>query len=52
MNNKMEKKKAKNEVDNVKKKMSEKQKEINTKENNDKILIEKYARSFCDDRRL
>jgi len=48
MNNKMEKKKAKNEVDNVKKKMSEKQKEINTKENNDKILIEKYKKLLQD----
>ena len=46
MHNKLENKKGKNEIEQIKIKINEKQKEINRKDNNDKILIDKYKKQL------
>ena len=46
MNNKLDNKKGKNEIEKMKVKLTEKHKEINRKDNNDKILIDKYKKQL------
>ena len=46
MHNKLENRKGKNEIEQMKSKINEKGKEMNRKDNNDKILIEKYKKQL------
>ena len=48
MNNNLENKKGKNEIENMKIKISEMEKEVNLKENNDKELIEKFKKQLFE----
>jgi len=48
MNNNLENTKGKNEIENMKIRISEMQKEVNLKENNDKVLIEKFKNQLFE----